>query len=162
MDIQRIMTKHVSYVKSGDSLAIAVRAMWDCDCGAVPVVDPANDELVGIITDRDICIATWSRDLPPSAIRVSEAMTNQVVTCLATDTVAAVENLMRAKQVRRIPVIDRNHRLVGIVSLADIAVSAHRDAALDTTPSRDVAAVLARISTPRAAAPAVGGPALSM
>lgn len=149
MDVQKIMTTNVSCVRSGDTLSTATRVMWDCDCGAVPVVDPANEEVVGIITDRDICIATWSRNLPPSDISVSEAMSCEVVTCLATDSVASVEAVMRAKQVRRVPVVDRHRRLVGIVSLGDIAVAAHRDAAIDTAPSRDVAAVLARISTPR-------------
>jgi len=149
MNIEKIMTPNVAYVKSGDTLSTAARAMWDFDCGAIPVVDPTNEEVVGIITDRDICIACWSRDLPPSAVIVGDAMCSQVVTCLATDSVSAVENLMRAKQVRRIPVVDRNRRLIGIVSLGDIAIAAHRDSALDTAPSRDVAAVLARISTRR-------------
>lgn len=149
MNIQSIMTVHVAYVKSGDTLSTAARAMWDHDCGAVPVVDPTNEEVVGIITDRDICIACWSRDLPPSAVSVADAMCSQIVTCLATDSVSSVENLMRARQVRRIPVVDRNRRLIGIVSLGDIAIAAHRESALDTAPSRDVAAVLARISTPR-------------
>lgn len=149
MDVQKIMTTNVSCVRSGDTLSTAAQVMWDCDCGAVPVVDPASDEVVGIITDRDICIATWSHDAPPSDVRVSEAMSSDVVTCLATDSVAAVESVMRGKQVRRVPVVDRHRRLVGIVSLGDIAVAAQRDAAVDTAPSRDVAAVLARISMPR-------------
>lgn len=147
MDIQKIMTTTVSCVRSGDTLSAAARVMWDCDCGSVPVVDPASDEVVGIITDRDICIATWSHDERPSAISVSEAMSSDVVTCLATDSVASVETLMRSKQVRRVPVVDRHRRLVGIVSLGDIAIAAHRDAGVDTAPSRDVAAVLARVST---------------
>ncbi len=151
MDVQKIMTTNVSSVRSGDSLSTAARVMWDCDCGAVPVVDPASEEVVGIVTDRDICIATWSHDSAPSAISVSEAMSSDVVTCAATDSIASVESLMRAKQVRRVPVVDRHRRLVGIVSLGDIAVAAQRDAAVDTAPSRDVAAVLARISAPRSA-----------
>jgi CBS domain-containing protein len=147
MDVQKLMTTKVSCVRSGDTLSAAARVMWDCDCGAVPVVDPASDEVVGIVTDRDICIATWSHDQRPSSISVSEAMSSDVVTCLATDSVAAVEILMREKQVRRVPVVDRHRRLVGIVSLGDIAIAAHRDASLDTAPARDVAAVLARVST---------------
>jgi len=149
MDVQKIMTTNVSCVRSGDTLSTAAGVMWDCECGAGPVVDPTNDEVVGIVTDRDICIAGWSRNLPPSAISVSEAMASEVVTCLATDSVASVESLMRAKQVRRVPVVDRHRRLVGIVSLGDIAVAAERDAAVDTAPSHDVAALLARVSTPR-------------
>jgi CBS domain-containing protein len=149
MDVQQIMTMNVACVRSGDTLSAAARLMWDCDCGSVPVVDPTNDEVVGIITDRDICIATWSRDQQPSSISVSEAMSSDVVTCLATDSIASVESLMHSKQVRRVPVVDRHRRLVGIVSLGDIAVAAHRDAGIDTAPSRDVAAVLARVSTRR-------------
>jgi CBS domain-containing protein len=149
MEIQKIMTTNVSCVRSGDTLSTAARVMWDCDCGAVPVVDPASDEVVGIVTDRDICIATWSQDQRPSAISVSEAMSSDVVTCLATDSVASVESLMRGKQVRRVPVVDRYRRLIGIVSLGDIAIAAQRDAGSDTAPSRDVAAVLARVSARR-------------
>ncbi len=149
MDVQKIMTTNVSCVRSGDTLSTAARVMWDCDCGSVPVVDPASDEVVGIVTDRDICIATWSHDQQPSSISVSEAMSSDVVTCLATDSIASVESLMRSKQVRRVPVVDRHRRLVGIVSLGDIAIAAHRDAGIDTAPSRDVAAVLARVSARR-------------
>lgn len=150
MDIQKLMTKRVAWVKSGDSLSSAARAMWDADCGAVPVLDPANEEVVGIITDRDICMASWSRNQPPSSICVSEVMSHHVTTCFPTDSVAAVEALMRSEQVRRIPVVDHERRLIGIVSLADIAVATQFD--LVDANARDVATVLAGISTRRSAA----------
>jgi len=151
MDVKQLMTTEVACVRPGDSLGAAARVMWERDCGAVPVVDFSNDEVVGIVTDRDICIATWTRDLPPTSISVSEVMSSNVVTCLATDSVGAAESLMRTKQIRRIPVVDRQRRLVGIVSLADIAVLAQRDGASGPGPSRDVVAVFARVSAPRPA-----------
>jgi CBS-domain-containing membrane protein len=74
-----------------------------------------------MVTDRDICMATWSRGLPPGSIFVDEAMSKELVRCTSDDTVARAGALMRSNQIRRIPVVDSEGRLVGILSLADIA-----------------------------------------
>jgi CBS domain-containing protein len=120
MRVVDIMTKNVACIASEESLSTAARLMWDCDCGAVPVVD-GEGKVIGIITDRDICMAAWSRDQAPSQLRVADGMSRHIYSCSPSDTLAYAKELMSAKQVRRIPVVDASQRLCGIVSLADIA-----------------------------------------
>jgi CBS domain-containing protein len=124
MLVADIMTAKPVYVRTDERLSNAAQIMWDCDCGAVPVIESGSNRLVGMLTDRDICMATWSRGLAPSAIPVAEAMSIGVVSCRPHDKLAEVEAKMRSSQVRRIPVVDAEQQLVGIVSIADIARSA--------------------------------------
>jgi CBS domain-containing protein len=121
MIVADLMTRNAASVRSGQTLASAAQVMWDCDCGAVPVVEREGDKVIGMVTDRDICMATWSRGLPPSSIFVDEAMSKELVRCTANDTIAHAGALMRSNQIRRIPVVDSEGRLLGILSLADIA-----------------------------------------
>lgn len=124
MKVRELMTTRAASVCSDDSLGTAAQAMWDCDCGSVPVKDGNTGQVIGMITDRDICMATWSKDRAPSAIRVSEAVSGQLFSCKPDDSVAAAEQLMCRKQIRRIPVLDQDRKLLGILSLADIATRA--------------------------------------
>ena len=105
-----------------------------------------------MITDRDICMATWTRDRVPSAIPISEAMSRELYFAAPDDTISTAENLMRANQVRRLPVLDYARKLVGIVSLADIANESLRFGPRATEPDiapTAVTATLAGISRPR-------------
>jgi CBS domain-containing protein len=120
MKISDLMTNSVACVRENESLGVAARLMWERDCGAVPVVDEASGQVVGMITDRDICMAAWSRDETPSEIPISEIMSRDIVLCAPWDSISAAEELMRSKQVRRIPITDDGRKLVGILSLADI------------------------------------------
>src|SRR6185295_6312346 len=119
MKIRDLMTKPVASVRASDSTAVAARLMWDCDCGAVPVLDD-DGRAVAMITDRDICMAALMRDRAPSAILVSEAMSRDLQYCQPDDNVSAAEQLMSAHQVRRVPIVDRERRPLGMLSLADI------------------------------------------
>lgn len=121
MIVADLMTRNPASVQSGQTLATAAEFMWACDCGAVPVVQQETGKVIGIITDRDICMATWSRGLAPGSISVDEVMSRDVVSCGSQDTILRAETLMLAKQIRRIPVLDSDERLVGMLSLADIA-----------------------------------------
>jgi CBS domain-containing protein len=123
MKIRDLMTKQVASVRATDSTAAAARLMWDCDCGAVPVLDD-DGRVIAMITDRDICMAALMRDRPPSAIPVLDAMSRDLQTCEPDDDVSAAEQMMRAHQVRRIPIVDRERRLLGMLSLADIVRAA--------------------------------------
>ena len=150
MKVQELMTTNVARVGLDDSLAAAAGAMWDADCGAVPVLD-GGGRVVGMITDRDICMAAWSRNCAPAGIAVSAVMSWNPSVCRPTDTVHAAERLMREGQIRRLPVVDADQRLVGILSLADIA----RAAESRPQPGRsgplaadDVSATLAGIVQP--------------
>lgn len=120
MKVSELMSSNVSCCSSNDVLATAAQLMWDCDCGAVPVVDGENSRVVGMITDRDICMATWSQDRPPSQIAVRDAMSRELYTCNPGDSVAKAETLMREKQIRRLPVVANDGTLAGILSVADI------------------------------------------
>lgn len=122
MKVREIMTSQVECCTADDDCGEAIRIMWDTDCGIVPVVDP-DHHVVGAITDRDIAIACWSRNVGPRDIRIGDTMSRDVKCCRREDTVNAAEELMEKSQVRRLPVIDKNGRLCGILSLADIALA---------------------------------------
>jgi CBS domain-containing protein len=131
-NVQLFMTDRVCSCAADQTLNAAAQLMWDHDCGAVPVLDEQR-RLVGIITDRDICMATYTQGLPPSAIRIGDIMARHVHTCSAGDSLERAAALMAEAQVRRLPVVDAERRLIGLISLADIARSApvlgQRDAA---------------------------------
>jgi CBS domain-containing protein len=104
------------------------------DCGVIPVVD--NGQVVGVITDRDICIAAGSKNREPSMVTVSEVMTRRVYSCPPDAEIRDALRIMREKQVRRLPVIDAKGKLCGILSLNDVAIKA-RDAAKPEELSAD-------------------------
>ena len=155
MKIRDLMTKQVASVRAADSTAVAARLMWDCDCGAVPVVDDES-RVIAMITDRDICMASLMRDRAPSAIPVSEVMSRDLQCCQPDDNVSAAEQMMRSHQVRRVPIVDRERRLLGMLSLADIARATDRQKGRGARQvgADEVAGTLAEIcATPREANP---------
>jgi CBS domain-containing protein len=149
MRIRDLMTKQVASVRSNDSAAVAARLMWDCDCGVVPVIDDEG-HAVAMITDRDICMAALMRDRAPSAIPVADAMSRDLRSCGPEDEVSTAEELMRMHQIRRIPIVDRDRRPVGMLSLADIVRATDRKkgrTAREVAPE-EVAVTLADICAP--------------
>lgn len=151
MRVKDVMTTSVACVHANESLSEAARIMWDCDCGSVPVKEEGSERIVGMITDRDICMATWSRSCAPSAIGISDVMASDLHFVTPDDGVSTAENLMRSKQIRRIPVLDDDRQLVGILSLADIATQSQSFGELaenDLAPAT-VATTLANICRPR-------------
>src|SRR5688572_1480478 len=112
MKVHGIMTKQVRSCGADDSMADAARLMWEGDCGSIPVVDDGG-HVVGMITDRDICMATFTRGVPPAALKVSDAMNGTVTACRSDDDVESAEQLMASRKVRRLPVMDGAGRLVG-------------------------------------------------
>ena len=126
MKVQELMTREVVSCQMGDPCNAAVRIMWECDCGVVPVVRE-DGRLAGMITDRDICMACWMRDSPPSALAISSVMSSDVVFCSPSDTIESAERRMRERQIRRLPVVDGERKLVGILSLADIVRAAGKE-----------------------------------
>ncbi len=152
MKVGEIMTEKVASVRQEDTLSTAARIMWECDCGALPVLDPAGEHAVGMITDRDICMAVWSKNRAPSSIRVAEVTSRELYACKQDDSLTTAEDLMCSKQIRRIPVLDERDKLVGILSLADIAkASQHSNStgafARDIAPT-EVATTLGSICSP--------------
>lgn len=120
MTAQDVMTHPVQSCHPEMNLAAAAALMWNYDCGALPVLE--DGRLVGMITDRDICIALGTRDLPAHEVTVREVEATQVTTCTIEDSVHHVLELMRRARVRRLPVVDREGGLAGIVTLSDVAV----------------------------------------
>jgi CBS domain-containing protein len=128
-----------------DSLNRAAQIMWDHDCGCVPVVD-ANHAPIGMITDRDVCMAAYTRGERLSAIPVDSAYSRPAITVHDDDVVQHAEDLMRGYQVRRLPVIDNSGRVIGLFSIHDLA----HQAAIGPERVRELLACICR---PRAARP---------
>ncbi len=148
MFIREAMAKEVWTCHADEPLAAAARIMWDHDVGAVPVVDPAG-KLVGIITDRDICMAAYITGKALDAEPVSAHMSRQVFTTTPADRAEAAEELMRSKQIRRLPVVDALGAIVGMVTLSDLARAA-AERGRKAIDSSEVIATLAAICQPRA------------
>ena len=127
MNVGQIMKRPVWSCYADDSLNAAAEIMWDNDCGCVPVTD-AEGRLAGMITDRDVCMAAYLQGGPLRALRVYSAMAKEVFSCRPETTTAEAEAIMREHRIRRLPVVDGETRLVGILSLSDIANEAGRAA----------------------------------
>jgi CBS domain-containing protein len=133
MTVQSIMTSKPAACDSQANLAEVAHIMWERDCGIVPVTDPAG-KVIGVVTDRDICIAASTRDRAPSQIRVSELPRGDVAVCRQDDGVENALALMRERRVRRLPVTGANGELLGIVSMNDIVLAAGERADIGPVP----------------------------
>jgi CBS domain-containing protein len=120
MNIGEVMTRQVRTCRITDSLNDAARIMWETDCGAVPIVD-ADDRVVAMLTDRDICMAAYTQGKALSEINVTIAASKRLVAAAADDSLHRAEELMRDGQVRRLPVLDADGRAIGILSITDLA-----------------------------------------
>jgi CBS-domain-containing membrane protein len=152
MKISQIMKTDVEACGVDDNLAAAASRMWDCDIGCLPVLD-ADGQLAGIVTDRDLCMAAFTRGERLQDIPVSIAMAKEVLSCSPDATLVEAEEVMRSGQVRRLPVIDSDGCLVGIVSLNDLAMLAEREIGRKNRDlsAQEVTATLAAICAPRQA-----------
>jgi CBS-domain-containing membrane protein len=124
--------------------------MWNSDCGFVPVVDP-DGRVVGIVTDRDICMGAYTQGRPLHEINVEIVMSREVFVCRPSDSPAQAQALMQQHKVRRLPVVDGEERVIGILSLGDIAYSMHSKQTMgaDGMTWAGVAHTLASICEPR-------------
>jgi CBS domain-containing protein len=120
MKLKDIMTPDVACVRPGDTLQEAARRMKDLDVGPMPVCGD-DDKIVGMLTDRDITIRATAEGLDPKTTRVQDAMSEDVVWCFDDQDTDDAAKLMQERQVRRLLVMSRDKRLVGIVSLGDLA-----------------------------------------
>jgi CBS domain-containing protein len=153
MRISRIMRNDVEICAPEDNLAAVASRMWDCDIGCLPVVD-GEGHVVGVVTDRDVCMAALTRGQALHEIPVSVAMSKDVLSCTPDTTLIEAEEVMRSGQVRRLPVIDSEACLVGIVSLNDFARLAEQEIGWTNRElgAQEVTATLAAVSAPRRAA----------
>ncbi len=121
MKVRECMTRDVVVANPGDSISEAARMMAECDAGALPVGE--NDKLVGMITDRDIAVRAVAKNLAPDTL-VRDVMSKEVLYCFDDEDIDQVADNMGNQQIRRLPVVNRDKRLVGIISLGDIAQGA--------------------------------------
>ncbi len=123
MRVRDLMTTDVRSCRGETNLAEAVKEMWEGDCGVLPVV---NDEgrVTGVVTDRDICIALATRGQLADRIAVRDVAQGHAHTCQAEDDVAAALQTMKLHKVRRLPVVDADGHLRGMLSLNDVVTHA--------------------------------------
>ncbi len=151
MNVEQLMARTVHSSRPDDSLRRAAETMWKNDCGWLPVCrGDGSIEVVGVITDRDICMCGMFRDTPLGQLRVSEAMQSHVRTCRPGDSLADAEQAMREARVRRLPVVDDQGLLIGMISLADLAHEAERELAAETREitEEEIGGTLAAICEP--------------
>ncbi len=125
MKVQNIMTSDVEACGPESDLAAAAAIMWRKDCGSVPVVD-AEGRIVGMITDRDICMAVSTRNRLATDLRVSEVMSGKVYACAPDDNIRDAMETMQSSQLRRLPVVDADGILRGILSINDVVLHSRR------------------------------------
>lgn len=134
----RDLMKTPRAIGPAESLDAAARILWEHDCGVVPVVD-AQERVVGMLTDRDICMAAYTQGRTLHSLPVHLAMAQAVVRCRPTHDAEAALRIMAEAQVHRLPVVDENDRLLGILSVTDVLHGLQRQPA----PARARLAVLA-------------------
>jgi CBS domain-containing protein len=148
-----IMTENPETVTPDTPIAEVARRMRDLDVGIIPVVeDEGSRRLRGVITDRDITVRAVAEGKDLKGLKVSDCMTTDVESCNKNDSVSDVMRVMQEEQVRRVPITDREGRLVGIIAQADVAVDY---AGARRERKRQVARTLERVSRP--AEPERGG-----
>ena len=155
MKVENIMVRDVRCCGSRDSVAQAARIMWEEDCGCVPVVDD-HRRVIGMLTDRDVCMAVSFGSRPAHEIRVTDPMSKTVHACRPTDSIESAAKTMRTEKVRRLPVIDVEDRLVGVLSLNDLVRESAREHEQGAKVKIDDALLrrtLAAVSEPRALRP---------
>jgi CBS-domain-containing membrane protein len=153
MKVQDVMTYDVQTCRPETNLAAAAMQMWRGDFGILPVVTAAG-KVVGMITDRDICMATATKHRDPANIRVKDVMSDKVHGCSADTDIHEALKIMQQKQVRRLPIISaEDGRLQGILSMNDIALKAKAERNAELS-AEDVENTLTAICTHRPVAQA--------
>lgn len=139
--VSQVMTRGVRTLSPTDTVLLAAQAMDELNVGVIPVCE--GDKLVGMVTDRDIVVRGVAQGRDGKSTRLSEVMSTNVRCCTEQQDVDEVLNMMADTQIRRMPVVDGQQKLVGIVSIGDIA-------AKDPDDDADVAESLGDISSPAA------------
>lgn len=148
MLVEKIMTSDVESCLASDTLADAAAVMWRRDCGSVPVVDEGR-LVVGVVTDRDICMALATRGQLATEVKVGDVMTAEPRTCTTADDVREALEVMGAGQLRRLPVVDGAGRLAGIISVNDVILHSDKGKSKKHVSHRDVMATLKAIGAHR-------------
>jgi CBS domain-containing protein len=127
MNVEHLMTRDVESCTPEATLTQAAMIMWRRDCGFVPVVEGPASRFAGVITDRDICIAAATKHVSPDSVRVGTVMNRRAVTCAPSDDAKVAMRRMGETQVRRLPVVDKDGKLMGVLSLNDLVLASERN-----------------------------------
>jgi len=138
MQVKDVMTRGAEVVRPDATLQEAANKMKSLDIGPLPVCD--GDKIIGMLTDRDITVRATAEGLDPKQTRVREVMSKELITCLEDQDVKEAAELMQSKQIRRVPILNKDKRLVGMLSLGDLA---HR-----SQDSKLAGKTLEEVSTP--------------
>jgi CBS domain-containing protein len=137
MKVREVMTKQASFCGPDASLSQAAELMWKRKCGFLPVMGEGGN-VIGVITDRDISIALGTRNRRPSEVLVKDVVSSRLFTCTADDSVACALTTMRIEGLRRLPVIDREGALEGVLSIDDLVLKARENAFRNDVSYKDV------------------------
>src|SRR5262245_60070953 len=124
MTVGQLMSRSIRTCRPDDTLSAAAQIMWEEDCGCVPVVQKDGEDrprLVGIVTDRDVCMAAYTHGKPLASIPVASVIDRDLATCGSADAINVALHVPRTRRLHRLPVVERDAELVGVLSLADIA-----------------------------------------
>ncbi len=139
MKVKEIMTENPKVIQPGTSIKEAAGIMRDLDVGVLPIAD--GDNMSGILTDRDIVIRAVAEGKDPGEVKAGEIASGDITWCYEDEDVEEVSGKMKKDKIRRLPVVNREDKLVGIVSLGDLAVEGSEEMAGETleevsTPNR--------------------------
>jgi CBS domain-containing protein len=137
MKIREIMTPNPKAIWITESLTDAARVMWENDCGVLPIIKDGR-KVIGVVTDRDICMAIAMRDTKPSGVSVEEVMTGLVYCVKPEDSVDHALQLMCQHKIRRVPVVNNEGELEGMLSMNDIVLNAQGSDDEDSIKYEDV------------------------
>jgi CBS domain-containing protein len=145
-----VMTSNVQSCGPDTNLASAAKLMWDTDCGVLPVLN-AEGRMLAMITDRDICMACATKNRAPSELTVRDTVSGRTYSCKMSDDVHTAMDVMRREQVRRLPVVDEEGVLRGLISMNDFILLAGetKGGKAPAITCEDVAMALKGISTHR-------------
>lgn len=158
MKVREVMSSRVESCSPDTNLAEAAMIMWRCDCGIVPVVETGTQRIVGTITDRDVCMALATSGQRPTERTAKEVMARTLTTVDPDDDVRVALERMEEARVRRLPVVDTDGTLAGLLSVNDLVLATDRDRATgDALPVEPVMRTLRVISEHRKLEPLARG-----
>jgi CBS domain-containing protein len=130
MKVRDAMHKGAEWVEAATPVSIIAARMRDLDIGAIPIGE--NDRLISMVTDRDIAIRAVAAGKDPAKLTAHDVMSKGIVFCRDTEDVEDAVRIMEQKRIRRLPVLDENKRMVGMLSLGDVAHSASHEISGET------------------------------
>jgi len=121
MKVKEVMMRTAASCSRETNLGAAVEILWDRNCGILPIVD-ADQKVIGVVTDRDICIALGTRNRLPGDVTVGEVTSGKLFTCAPEDEIRTALSAMAQAKVRRLPVVRPDGKLEGILSMDDVVI----------------------------------------